>query len=66
VHAGAEVRPTTTVLGVQVEAELVLHDLADLLAAVEEAGLVDVEWYRRGPQPGETHEQIYVLARRPS
>jgi uncharacterized protein YceH (UPF0502 family) len=66
VHGGAEVLPTTTVLGVQVEAELVLHDLADLLAAVEEAGLVDVEWYRRGPQPGETHEQIYVLARRPS
>ncbi len=66
VHGGAEVLPTTRRFGVEVAAELVLHDLDELLASVAAAGLVDVEWYRRGPQPGEEHEQIYVLARRPN
>jgi len=37
-----------------------------VLAAVERAGLVEVEWYRRGPQgPMETTERMYVLGRRP-
>jgi hypothetical protein len=41
-------------------------DPAEVLAAVGKAGLVDVEWYRRGPV-GDTEartERIYVLARR--
>ena len=39
--------------------------LAQVLAAVEAAGLVDVEWYRRGPVAAEgPNERLYVLGRR--
>jgi len=42
------------------------HDPADVVAAVEAAGLVDVEWFVRGPRPalGETSQRLYVLGRR--
>ena len=53
--------------GEPVDLDFVLHDPAEVLAAVTRAGLVDVEWYRRGPV-GDTEartERIYVLARRP-
>ncbi len=46
--------------------DFALHDPAQVLDAVTTAGLVDVEWYRRGPYAGaevET-ERLYVLARR--
>ena len=38
-----------------------------VVAAVEQAGLRDVEWYQRGPIASreETTERLYVLARKP-
>ncbi|WGX97394.1 DUF480 domain-containing protein [Nocardioides sp. L-11A] len=66
-HAGSEVRHHDTWLDHEVDLDLVLHEPADVVALVERAGLVDVEWYRRGPiiARGETTERLYVVARTP-
>ena len=67
VHVGPEVRHVTELFGQPVDVDFALHDAAQVLDAVATAGLVDVEWYRRGPYAGgevET-ERLYVLARRP-
>jgi ubiquinone/menaquinone biosynthesis C-methylase UbiE len=66
-HAGAEIRTLTDWLGHGVDLDFVLHDPGDVLTAVERAGLVDLEWYQRGPlvARGETTERLYVLARKP-
>ena len=37
----------------------------DLLSAMTAAGLVDLEWYRRGPIGEERTDRLYVLGRRP-
>lgn len=68
VHLGDEARPVTELFGVAVEVTFALHHPDRVLDAVETAGLVDIEWYRRGPYVGaETPtERMYVLARRPS
>lgn len=66
-HVGDEVWHTDELCGQPVDLDFVLHDQAEVLAAVTAAGLVDVEWYRRGPI-GHTEprtERLYVLARRP-
>ena len=66
VHIGDEVRHVAELCGEPVELEFVLHDRAEVLAAVTAAGLVDVEWYLRGPVAQEVAtERLYVLARRP-
>jgi hypothetical protein len=43
----------------------VLHDPAFVVGVVEAAGLVDVEWYLRGPLTarGETTQRLYVVGR---
>lgn len=66
-HAGAEVRTIREWLGHEVDLEVVLHDTATVIATVERAGLLDVEWYQRGPlrSRGETTQRLYVLARKP-
>ena len=66
-HAGADVRTVTDWFGHEVDLDFVLHDRAELVAIVEQAGLRDVEWYHRGPftARGETTERLYVLARKP-
>lgn len=66
-HAGAEVRHVDTWFGEEVDLDVVLHEPADVVSLVERAGLVDVEWYRRGPvvARGETTERLYVVARTP-
>ena len=67
VHLGDEARTMTELFGHTVEVTFTLHHLDRVLDAVTTAGLVDVEWYRRGPYVGhevET-ERLYVLARRP-
>ncbi|MBK8459094.1 MAG: DUF480 domain-containing protein [Micropruina sp.] len=56
-EAGFDLRPIAE--GVAV----VRHDKDELLAAVLAAGLTEVEWFRRGPYPGESGEQLFVLAR---
>ena len=66
-HTGAEVRTVTDWFGHEVDLDFVLHDRAEVVALVERAGLVDIEWYHRGPHSsrGETTERLYVLARKP-
>lgn len=67
VHAGDEVRHTEEFTGESVDLDFVLHDPADVLAAVEAAGLHDVEWYLRGPYAGVEvdTQRLYVYARKP-
>ena len=50
------------------EIPVVLHEAPTIVSLVERAGLVDVEWYQRGPlrQRGETTERLYVVARKPA
>jgi SAM-dependent methyltransferase len=66
-HTGAEVRTVTEWFGHEIDLDFVQHDPAEILAAVERAGLLDIEWYHRGPftSRGETTQRLYVLARKP-
>jgi uncharacterized protein len=66
-HAGADVRTVTDWFGHEIDLDLVLHDVADVVAIVARAGLRDIEWYHRGPVTarGETTQRLYVLARKP-
>jgi uncharacterized protein YceH (UPF0502 family) len=66
-HAGAEVRTVTEWFDRPIDLDFVLHDRADIVALVERAGLVGIEWYKRGPIAAreETTERLYVLARKP-
>jgi uncharacterized protein YceH (UPF0502 family) len=67
-HAGAEVRHLDRWFGHEVELDIVLHEPAFVVGIVEAAGLVDMEWYLRGPitARGETTQRLYVIARKPS
>jgi uncharacterized protein len=64
-HAGREVRHLDSWLDVEVDLDLVMHDPQEIVVAMEKAGLVDVEWYLRGPLHRETTERVYVFARNP-
>lgn len=64
-QAGDEVRRVTEWHGVEgLALDIVARDPQSVVAAVEAAGLVDVEWYLRGPQHDERTLRLYVLARR--
>jgi uncharacterized protein len=67
-HCGAGVRNVTDWFGHEIDLDVVLHDPAEVLVAVEQAGLTDIEWYQRSPlsSRGETTQRLYVLARKPS
>ncbi len=67
-HVGDAVHHTDELFGQGVDLDFVLHDPDQVLAAVRSAGLVDVEWYLRGPYAGAEAEtdRLYVLARRPT
>jgi uncharacterized protein YceH (UPF0502 family) len=67
VHLGAEDSHLDDWFDRPVDVDVRLHDRADVLRAVEAAGLIDVEWYVRSGNPAvETPtERLYVLARRP-
>ncbi|NUR05814.1 MAG: DUF480 domain-containing protein, partial [Nocardioidaceae bacterium] len=67
-HAGAEVRHVDEWVDHEVDLDVVLHDRAFVLGVVESAGLVDVEWFLRGPLTarGETTQRLYVVARKPA
>ncbi len=66
-HAGAEVRHVDEWFGHEVDLDAVLHDPSFVVGLVEAAGLVEVEWYVRGPLTarGETTQRLYVLGRLP-
>jgi hypothetical protein len=68
VHVGDEVRRPSELWGHPTDLTFVFHDPGAVLGAFATAGLVDVEWYRRGPLPvGEAEtERLYVLGRRPA
>jgi uncharacterized protein YceH (UPF0502 family) len=67
-HAGAQVQHLDEWFDHEVSLDFVLHDPAQIRAIVESVGLVDVEWYLRGPitARGETTDRLYVIARKPS
>jgi uncharacterized protein YceH (UPF0502 family) len=67
VHTGARVRHLDEWFGHPVDVDFTLHDPTTVLAAVRSAGLVEVEWYQRGPYEGAEAdtERLYVIARRP-
>jgi len=67
-HAGAEVRHLHEWFGHEVDLQVVLHEPAFVVGAVAAAGLVDLEWYLRGPlaSRGETTQRLYVVARKPA
>jgi hypothetical protein len=65
-HAGAEVHHADELMGEPVDVDFVLHDPDAVVAAMRAAGLVDVEWYLRGPLEGEVEtDRVYVLGRHP-
>lgn len=66
-HTGTEVRTIAEWFDHEVDVDVVLHDPADVVAIVEQAGLQDIEWYHRGPltERGESTQRLYVLARKP-
>ncbi len=65
-HAGADIHHADELMGKSVDVDFVLHDPDAVVAAARAAGLVDVEWYLRGPLDGEVEtERLYVLGRRP-
>ena len=67
-HAGTEVRHADEWFGRGIDLDFVLHEPASVVGVVESAGLVDIEWYRRGPIAArdETSERLYVVARQPA
>jgi SAM-dependent methyltransferase len=67
-HAGAEVRRLEEWFGEEVDLGFVLHEPEFVMGVVQAAGLVDVEWYVRGPvlARGETTQRLYVVARTPA
>lgn len=67
-HAGTEVRHLDEWFGHEVDLDVVLHEPAAVVGVVEAAGLVDVEWYLRGPVTarGETTQRLYVIGRTPA
>jgi uncharacterized protein len=66
-HAGSDVRHHADWFDVPVDLDFVLHEPEDVVGVVKAAGLVDIEWYRRGPleHRGETTNRLYVVGRRP-
>ncbi len=66
-HAGDEVQHVEEWFGHDVDLDIVRHDPESVVGLLEAAGLVDVEWYLRGPVAarGETSRRLYVLGRAP-
>ncbi|MGW6277927.1 DUF480 domain-containing protein [Kribbella sp. NPDC055071] len=67
-HSGAEIRHVDSLFGAEVDLDYVLYDPASVVRVLEAAGLVDIEWYLRGPitTRQETTQRLYVVARRTS
>ena len=67
-HAGSEVRHLEEWFGHEVDLDVVLHDPAFMVGVLEATGLVDTEWYLRGPvaSRGETTQRLYVVGRLPA
>jgi uncharacterized protein YceH (UPF0502 family) len=66
-HVGDQVHHADQMFGQPVDLEFVMHDSHDVYAAMQSAGLVDLEWYLRGPYADAEAQtdRVYVLGRRP-
>lgn len=65
-HVGNEVQHPGELFGEPTELDFVLHDPEVVIAAARAAGLMDVEWYLRGPRPDEAPtRRLYLQGRRP-
>ena len=62
-HTGSEIRHLDEWFDAGVDLDFVLHDPLDVVAQLEGAGLVNLEWYHRGPitARGETTQRLYVI-----
>ena len=67
-HAGSLVQHHDAWFDVPIDLDFVYNEPEDIVALVEAAGLVGVEWYLRGPvkDRGETTNRLYVVARQPA
>ncbi|MCD4535119.1 DUF480 domain-containing protein [Nocardioides sp. cx-169] len=67
-HTGADVRHLGSWFDSDVSLDFVMHDPVHVRSVVEAAGLVDLEWYHRGPFTwrDETTERLYVIATKPA
>jgi uncharacterized protein YceH (UPF0502 family)/protein-L-isoaspartate O-methyltransferase len=65
-HCGSDVRNNPTWFEREIDLDFVFNEPAEVVALVEQAGLTEIEWYRRGPirARGETTERLYVVARK--
>jgi uncharacterized protein YceH (UPF0502 family)/2-polyprenyl-3-methyl-5-hydroxy-6-metoxy-1,4-benzoquinol methylase len=65
-HTGATIRHLDEWFDAPVDLDFVLHDLAEVVSLVQDAGMTDVEWYHRGANParGEISERLYVVGRK--
>ena len=61
-HAGAAVHHAEELMDQPVDVDFVLHDPDEVVAAVRAAGLVDVEWYLRGPLAGRGRDRAALRA----
>lgn len=66
-HCGHDVRSNRSWFDHEIDLEFVFNEPAEIVELVVRAGLVDVEWYHRGPisARAETTERLYVVARKP-
>ncbi|MBZ5736278.1 DUF480 domain-containing protein [Nocardioides sp. TRM66260-LWL] len=66
--AGGAVKHQPVWFEQRVDVDIALHDEHAVARVLADAGLVDVEWYRRGPivARDEATERLYLLARRPA
>ena len=64
-HTGAEVRHLDEWFDAPVDLDFVLHDPAEVVRLVEDAGLTDVEWYHRGPITAPRRDHRAAVRRRP-
>lgn len=66
-HAGTDVRHASSWFDAEVDLDALLHEPAEVSAALTAAGLVEIEWYRRSARAarGESTERLYVLGRKP-
>ena len=53
--------------GVEIDLDFVPHEPSQIAEVLEASGLVDVEWYLRGPvaSRGESTQRLYVIGRKP-
>lgn len=66
-HAGNTVRSNRSWFEHDIDLDFVFREPAEVAEVLVQAGLTDVEWYRRGPfvSRGESTERLYVLGRKP-